>query len=137
MIPGINLLSIATSVIGTQQVEWLKYSARVQNELGQWITSYIAQAIRGSWQPVEISKYEQWGLDLSRTYFHLYTSNPVMCVDRDRSPDIIRWNGRLYTAEKVPADWIEQDGWRSIICVDRGAFDPLRPPSDLVVEVAT
>lgn len=122
MIPGSNLLSMAFGLIGTQQLIWLKFAGRTQNALGQWINTYDAPVtITGSWQPVDASKYEALGLDMSKAHFQLYTPAPIQPVERATSPDLIEFAGRRYMIERDTNDWINMDGWRGAICIDIGA----------------
>jgi hypothetical protein len=120
MIPGINLLNLALTVIEPQGVEWHKFGARTQNALGQWITTYQpGVAIWGSWQPLESKRYAELGLDLAKRYFVFYTSNDLTGVERGESGDVLIWNGRKFQIQDDTV-WYQMDGWDGIICVDIG-----------------
>lgn len=120
MIPGINLLAIATQAIGTDTVMWSRFVSRERNALGNWVSTYDDPvAIRGSVQPVEARDYKELGLDMSRRYVTLFTSHDVQHVKRESSPDKFEWDGGLWEAQGGD-DWHRQDGWREVILVYLG-----------------
>ena len=121
MIPGMNLLKMASGVIGTQKVQWIACTGRTQNALGNWVTSYAEPAIiSGSWQPVPRDRYAEMGLEESKSYFTLYTSHNVQGVATDRASDIIQKSSRRYEVKSV-TPWSSLDGWNEVLCVDVGA----------------
>jgi hypothetical protein len=122
-VPGSNLLSIALTVITPQQIALSRATARVENAIGEWVTTYAAQApVEGSWQPVDQTKYESLGLDLTKKYFMFYTTERINSINRGESPDLCERNGRKYsTVSDVP--WNDVDGWQSAMFVDIGVVD--------------
>lgn len=123
MVPGSNLLSIALSVITPESIALSRATGRTQNAVGEWVTTYAAQVpIDGSWQPIDQTKYEALGLDLSKKYFMFYTSEGIRAIDRMVAPDIAERKGRKYsTVSDVP--WLDVDGWQSAMFVDIGVAD--------------
>lgn len=123
IVPGSNLLSIALSVIAPQQIVLYRALSRVENAIGEWVTTYAPGfPVEGSWQPVDRTKYEALGLDLMKNYYTFYTSELVNAINRDTSPDLAERNGRKYsTVGDVP--WRDLDGWQSATFVDIGVAD--------------
>jgi len=120
IIPGSNLLNIALGVIGTQSVLWRQATGRTENRLGQWITAYADPVpVKGSMQSVDRMKYQTLGLDLAKSYYNLYISQPIEGIARGESPDLIDYNGRRHEVVNV-LDWSPQDGWRGVMVVDVG-----------------
>ena len=121
MIPGMNLLATALTVIAPQQIVLYRASGRTQNAVGQWVTQYAPGIpVEGSWQAVDRSKYEQLGLDMSKQYFNFYTRETIVAIQPDRSPDICERDGRKYSAASE-TPWNNIDGWQGTVFVDIGA----------------
>ena len=122
-VPGSNLLSIALTVIAPQQIALSRATVRVENAIGEWVTTYAPQVpVEGSWQPVDQTKYESLGLDLAKKYFMFYASEQINSINRGESPDLAERNGRKYsTVSDVP--WNDVDGWQSAMFVDIGVAD--------------
>lgn len=123
IVPGSNLLAIALTVITPSEIALSRATGRVQNAVGEWVTTYAPQVpIEGSWQPVDQTKYESLGLDLTKKYFTFYASEVINSINRGESPDLCERNGRKYsTVGDVP--WNDVDGWQSALFVDIGAAD--------------
>lgn len=120
MIPGINLMNVALTVIGSKRVVWRAFLSRSQNSLGNWINTYKRDAwLSGSWQSVPADRVKELGYDTSKTYKNFYVSAPVDGVNRGTSPDLLIADGRKYEVVSTD-DWIVQDGWVAILCVDVG-----------------
>lgn len=121
MIPGINLMNVALTVIGSKRVVWRAFLSRSQNSLGNWINAYKRDTwLSGSWQSVPADRVKELGYDTSKTYKKFYVSAPVDGVNRGTSPDLLIADGRKYEVVSTD-DWIVQDGWVAILCVDVGA----------------
>jgi hypothetical protein len=123
MVPGSNLLAIALTVIAPQQITLYRTTGRVENAIGEWVTTYAPGfPVEGSWQPVDQTKYEALGLDLSKKYFMFYASERIEAITRGQAPDLAERNGRKYsTVSDNP--WNDVDGWQSAMFVDIGAAD--------------
>jgi hypothetical protein len=123
IVPGSNLLSIALTVIAPTQIALSRATGRVQNAIGEWVTTYAVQVpVEGSWQIIDQAKYESLGLDLTKKYFMFYASEKINSINRGESPDLCERNGRKYsTVSDVP--WNDVDGWQSAMFVDIGAAD--------------
>lgn len=120
-VPSSNLLKTAMRVIKMQDITHYAWLGRTVNSIGYDVDNYAAaQTIKGSFQPVPRARYAALGLDFSKSYVTVYTTTPIGCVDRDRSGDILSFNGRRYKCES-PTDWIGVDGWTGVYAVDIGA----------------
>lgn len=112
-----NLLNMALNVIPSQAVKWHRYAGETLNEAGYPTISYDDPVeISGSWQSVDMKTVKEMGLDMSKSYKQLYTSNNVKGTNRGTNPDRIEFNGAFYSVVG-DADWYDQDGWKSIVCV--------------------
>ena len=119
-VPGVNLLNMALRVISQQTVQYYQFLSRSLNSVGQDIATYASPIdIVGSWQPVPRQLYIQYGLDLQKNYFTLYTSNNVLDITRDISGDQVSYLGNRYQVESNN-DWYQLDGWKGILCVALG-----------------
>ena len=117
MIPGQNLLKMAFNIIATQVIIYNQATGRTLNAVGQDVTTYADPVtIRGSFQPVPRSLYQQYGLDLSKSYFTFYTLLNLIDIQRDVSADQIAFNGATYQCISTN-DWFAIDGWEGILCV--------------------
>ena len=120
MIPGQNILKMASQLIVFQTIQYYQYESRALNDVGQDVTTYLAVVnIIGSWQPVPRNLYPIYGLDLQKDYFTFYTSNNLLDVTRDVSGDQLAFQGRRYQVESNN-DWFQLVGWKGILCVDLG-----------------
>lgn len=117
MIPGMNLLNMAMTVITPQAVEYYAFTGRATNAIGIDVPTYAAPApMRGSLQPVPRTLYQANGLDYEKNYYTFYTPNNVLDVRRDVSGDQITFNGmRLQVL--ASNDWFPMDGWVGVLCV--------------------
>lgn len=123
MIPGQNLLNMALTLIAKQAVTYYQYVSRTPNLVGQYVTTYATGVdMYGSFQAVPKRLYEQYGLDLQKSYSTFYTSNPILDITRDVSGDQMVYAGRRYQVESNN-DWYAQDGWKGVLVVDLGAED--------------
>ncbi len=117
MIPGMNLLDMAFTVISQQSVLYARSTGRTLNVNGHWVTTYATPiTITGSFQPVPRSMYEKYGLDFQKVYYTFYTSNNVKDLQRNVSGDQITFNNQLFQCESNN-DWFAQDGWLGVLCV--------------------
>lgn len=120
MIPGLNLLGIALTAIGSQALEWHAFAGNMENDLGQDVPTYAAPVtIYGSFQPIDARTVEQMGFDVTKQYRNFYTANNLQTVKRETSPDYAVFMGRKYEVAG-DADWYAQDGWKGILFVDVG-----------------
>jgi hypothetical protein len=121
MIPGSNLLNMALSVIAKQSVQYFKFAGRTTNAIGNFGNTYDAPTtLQGSWQFVPRALYQQYGLDLQKSYATFYVSANVVDIAREVAGDQLTFNGRRYQVESTNS-WFAQDGWVGVLCVDIGA----------------
>lgn len=112
-----NLLNVALSVVGRQSFNYIAFTSRTPNAVGQDVATYAAPvALTGSVQPVPRSLYQQYGLDFQRDYLIFYVSQNAIDVTRDVSGDQMQFNGNLYQCVSE-TDWFPMNGWTAILCV--------------------
>lgn len=120
-VPGLNLLGIATSVIATQQVQYRQWLSRTRTSAGQLVDTYAEPvAIRGSWQPANMTTIKNLGLDMSKQYRQLWSNVAIQPVDINRGSDKIIADGYEWTPANAGNDWSSVDGWRALIFVRQG-----------------
>lgn len=125
MIPGSNILNIALTAIGMQQVLYYRFLTRVTNEIGLDESNYDSPiVVSGSLQPVPRNRYEQLGLDFNRNYFTFYAAKNIQDLARDVSGDRISFNGKVFDCLSAN-DWHGIDGWLAITIVEISEPDPL------------
>jgi len=119
MTPGMNILALAQTVTATQPVSWRAWQSRSPNAAGDLVDVYAAaQALTDtSVQAVNKKLYQTLGLDFARSYVTVLTSHDIKATARDRSGDVIIWQGRYWRCES-DADWRPIDGWRRMLCVE-------------------
>lgn len=120
MIPGVNVLGLALTVIAPQTVRYFQWTGNTTGASGKDVPTYAAVVNRrGSFQPVDRSRLQTMGLDMSQSYATFFGPGAVRTLERDGAPDAFGFNGRRYNALDV-VDWLAQDGWTAAICVDVG-----------------
>lgn len=118
MIPGSNILNIALTAIGMQQVLYYRFLTRTTNDIGLDESNYDSPIIvSGSLQPVPRNRYEQLGLDFNRNYFTFYAAKNIQDLARDVSGDRISFNGKVFDCISAN-DWYGIDGWLAITLVE-------------------
>lgn len=119
MIPGLNLLALALTVIASNSVNYFAFAGRVTQSNGVDLTTYAAPITiaQGCLQPVDRSLYKEYGLDWEKSYFVWYVPNlNASDITRDTSADVIEADGnRLQLAGGT--DWFARDGWKSFLGV--------------------
>lgn len=112
-VPGMNLLGLALTMIGSQPVQYLRCTGpAVPNAAGFMAAPYAAPVLVdiGSVQAVPRARYAQLGLDLAKDYVNWFVPRAVFGVDRDESGDRFEWRGAVWQVEST-TDWSAQDGW--------------------------
>lgn len=128
MIPGQNLLNMALTLIARQSVQYYQFNGRYLNAIGQDVSTYLnPKIVTGSFQPIEKRLYEQYGLDLQKSYFNFYVPRDVIDIRRDVSSDQLVFNNDLYQCLSC-TEWIALDGWVAVLCVYVGANVPNNKP---------
>ena len=113
-----NLLNTAMGVIPTQAAELRVFIGRELDDEGAYVNTYSEpRKLRGSWQAVDAEAAKELGLDVKKNYRRFYTSEDLSGVARGSSPDLLFYAGKRYDITG-DADWYEQDGWKSVICVE-------------------
>jgi hypothetical protein len=135
MIPGSNILKLALTVIGSQNVNWFQFASVTTGPTGLDVTTYSApQTVTlGSVQPIDRARYEALGLDLQKSYVNWFVPN-VNALSVTRNPDgngdVIEWpvtkQGALISGVsrryQLVGDtpWTQQDNWTRVLGVDVG-----------------
>ncbi|MEQ5755337.1 hypothetical protein ABN363_09525 [Providencia rettgeri] len=118
-----NLHRIASRYIPQQTALWFRFKNREPDERGHDQNQYHEPVeIRGSWQAVDTQDAQSMGFDSSSIYRRFYTTHDIKAIQRGTSPDYLVFNGKKYDV-MGDADWYEQDGWKSVICIEVGAYD--------------
>ncbi|MBS0917681.1 phage collar protein [Providencia rettgeri] len=118
-----NLHRIASRYIPQQKALWFRFKGRTPDERGHDQNQYYEPVdIRGSWQAVDTQDAQSMGFDSNQVYRRFYTSHDIKGIQRGTSPDYLVFNGKKYDV-MGDADWYEQDGWKSVICIEVGAYD--------------
>ena len=113
-----NLLNQALKMIPSQTAVWRRYVGEDIDDAGYSIPMYEDSEITGSWQAVDTQEIQEMRLTTQKRYQRFYTSNDVKDINRGSHPDIILYNGVEHEVVG-DADWYDQDGWKSILCVRR------------------
>jgi hypothetical protein len=115
--PGSDLLNDALDVVNPQALQYYRFLSRELNDVGQYISSFEDPvAVYGSMQPVPKTKYEAYGLDLTKSYFTLYLSANTVGIVRGSSGDQFGYNNQRFQIESN-TDWHPADGWQGILMV--------------------
>ncbi|HFT1681547.1 phage collar protein [Providencia stuartii] len=118
-----NLHRIASRYIPQQTALWFRFKNREPDERGHDQNQYHEPVdIRGSWQAVDTQDAQSMGFDSNQVYRRFYTSHEIKGIQRGTSPDYLVFNGKKYDV-MGDADWYEQDGWKSVICIEVGNYD--------------
>lgn len=120
-VPGSNLLNQALGIIGRQSFLYFAQLSRTTDvagtDIGQYVSTYAtAVHASGSVQPMSRALYQQYGLDLQKTYFNFYVSADIIDVTRNVSGDQFKFNGRTFQCESI-MPWFGIDGWNQVIAV--------------------
>lgn len=124
MIPGMNLLKVAAGVIAMQTVQYRQWLSRDRTSAGEFANTYAEPTeIKGSWQPVDMRRIAQLGLDLKKEYRQLWTSTVIQDVQSTppRGADQIIADGSVWEPAYTGGDWSSVDGWRSYVLVRVGS----------------
>lgn len=117
-IPGANVLGLATRLVARQAFKYLKFIENSPiNSIGYKVPIY-ADPIRvlGSIQAIPRRLYQQYGLDLQKTYYNFFLPQSIMDIQRDVSSDQFLWNNQKFQCESV-TPWYGIDGWVEVLTV--------------------
>lgn len=117
-IPGLNLLSMALTMIASESVQWFSDGGRRKQPNGVFLTTFAEPVTveQCSVQAVDRTKYAAMGLDFQKSYVTWFVpSLSLVTVQRAKSGDVIEWNGGRYQLEGG-IDWTAQDNWGTAIC---------------------
>ncbi|MCQ2299917.1 MAG: hypothetical protein MJZ81_07335 [Bacteroidales bacterium] len=112
-----NLLETALSLLPSVNFMHRHFTGSEVDEFGQDAPSYSEWSVcRGMVQPVQRSKYEDLGLDFSKTYINVWGSIPLFTAGVQKQPDQILWNGYIWNVTAVN-EWNQYNGWVSVTAV--------------------
>lgn len=117
MIPGSNLLNMASQLIARQPFMLYRYIGREYGAAGELVIQYDDPVtLLGMVQPVPRSVFEKMGLNMSRNYITVHVPSDAIGLQRDSSGDYIRWGSKWWTVESR-TDWFDVDGWQELLCI--------------------
>jgi len=113
-----NLLAKASTLIPLKKYQYLKFNSNIVNDVGIVSPAYdVAITIKANIQPVSRDVYEQFGLDMQKTYYTIFTSEVLQDLQRDKTGDKIIFNGKTLQIESNKGDWDSQYGFNSYLGV--------------------
>jgi hypothetical protein len=134
-VPGSNNLALALTVIGSTPVNYFQFLSSTAGPTGLATSAYAAPftVLRGSFQPVDRSRFERFGLDYEKSYAFWYVPNvAASAVQRnpDNSGDVIeapvnRDGSAIAGVTRryqlmSGTNWLAIDRWMSLLAVDIG-----------------
>lgn len=118
IVPGVNLLGLASRVLRFQDVQHRAYTGRTLNSVGDYVSAFASPVnIQASVQPVEKKLYQELGLDLSRNYVYVWTSADIKPPKQGRAGDLLIFGGATYQAES-DRFWRTVDGFTKLLAVE-------------------
>lgn len=123
LVPGSNLLAMASTLIASQTVGYAKYEGKTKTPQGVLIPTYAARVdVEGSFQPVSVDRVQRLGLDMSVEWatFYAYGFNAPLL--RGTAPDRFYRGGGVWEVYGL-ADWASQDGWQAVLLQRTGNDD--------------
>ena len=108
----------ASTLIPLKKYQYFKFNSNSINSVGIITPSYdTSTTIKANIQPVNRSVYEQFGLDMQKTYYTIFTSEILQDLQRDKTGDKIIFNGKTLQIESTNEDWDSQYGFNSYLGV--------------------
>lgn len=113
-----NLLNMAMAAVGKQSFSYIKFSVRVNNDIGLDVATYDDPvAIMGQVQAVPRALFEKYGLDFQKNYLIFFVSKDVLDVERDVSGDQVQYASKKFQCLSK-TDWYNQNGWVEVLTVE-------------------
>lgn len=111
---GFNLLKTVQTAIGNSAFQLEPWISSGVNGIGLDVDIYgPIQDKAGNVQPVQRSVYAENGLEFSKEYIDLFSTDLVEVLSRENNSDRIHWNGMIYKA--IPN--VQWQDWGVIRCV--------------------
>jgi len=118
MIPGVNLLKMAQTVIAKQPFTYYKNAGRTKNAIGNFVQSFEPGVeMWDTVQPIPQAVIRQMGLPMEKNYLIVYTSTDMRTLARGGSSDEIEFDNKRWKALESN-DWVAIDGWEGLIFVE-------------------
>lgn len=128
IVPGSNLLRLASRVIRFQIIQYYRTNGRTQNAARQWVPTFEPGFnMSCSVQAVNRKNFSQMGLDFNSFYVNLFASLDIVDLERDSSGDRFVYNGSLFQMSQNQ-NWHSQDGWATCLGVRIDQNPPLVQP---------
>lgn len=113
-----NIFASASRLIPQRNYQYLQFSNNSINDVGIVANSYSTEiTIKANIQPVNRSVYEQFGLDMQKTYYTVFSSTLMQDLQRDVTGDQVIFNGKTLQIESTQGDWNSQYGFNSYLAV--------------------
>ena len=117
MIPGANILNMATRVIAQQTFYYSQFMTRVTGPTGLDVAQYApAVTVKGIVQPIPRTMYQNMGLDFQKNFYNFFMAQDIIDIARDVSGDQFVWNGETYQCISK-TNWSAVDGWVQVLTV--------------------
>lgn len=115
IVPGSNLLRLASRLIKFQTVKYYPFASRQLNAARQWVPTFGEPFdLSASVQAVPRNSYADMGLNFNGQYVKIFASLDIIDLKRDSSGDRFVWQGNWYQLE-AGKGWFAQDGWASAL----------------------
>jgi hypothetical protein len=94
---GGHILKMAMSVVGTQCVQYRRFTGRTVNSYGDDVSSYGNwTSVKGQFQSVDRKAYMLLGLQMNKNYATFYSEAEVQDLQRDQSGDQFMYGNHTY-----------------------------------------
>lgn len=125
-----NLLNLALTVIPPREIQWLKFDSWQTNAAGYDIPVYSSPiTIQAMVQAMPNSMYEEHGLDKTKNYIVIHTSEHIQDTAGQKIADRFLIDGKFYNVTST-TDWYVYNGWVSVIaCEDKTEIPEPTPPT--------
>lgn len=115
-----NILGMALTLIPEQTALLFRWISRETNEFGIDVDTFAHPVpLIGSIQPVDRSRYGYMGLNDSKSYIVIYSTEIARTVTNTENPDQVEYMGRRYRVMSA-ADWRVPAGYTGFMAVDIG-----------------
>lgn len=115
---------MALTLIQPSTLQYLAFESRTANEIGLEVSAYAEPVtLTGSFQPVPLRLFQQYGLDFNKIYYNFYAAANMLELNRMRSGDKLQFDGMEYEIIES-GKWYQFDGWNGVMCVQIGEIPP-------------
>lgn len=112
-----NLLNQAFNMIPPQEFVFYKFSGKSINAMGVMQNTYsMGIMCKGSIQAVDQALYEQLGLDAQKEYRQVWSSQKMIGLDKQATPDRLYFEDAYWNVVR-DTPWHAMDGWCNVLVV--------------------